>query len=356
MNRFHTTITEKGDFRTCRRRWYYQNVERLAPKDSVGFPLIFGECIHKALESYYRNNRSLKLALAAFNRAWRKETDVLMRTYGQFYQYVEQEWYEHLVKGKQMLKYYSRFDKQEPFWKNIIAVNIEERAFVDIVDTNGNPIAGRPLLSGRIDLVVERHDGIWIVDHKTAAQKPSDAALDVDDQLTGYAYLYWRLTGDVPRGVIYNVLLKEPPVPPRVLNNGSLSKDKGARTTYDIYLSTIQELGLDIDEYEDHLEYLQQKGWSQFFFRSGMSRNIEQILNFERRLAHEFLDMSRALSEDMLYPNPSQYNCAGCSILPLCKAMEDGSDAEWIKESAYVIQEPRTTIPKDILDPAWEGV
>ena len=61
-------------------------------------------------------------------------------------------------------------------------------------------------------------DDTSVVDHKTAAQKPAEGrSLDIDDQLTGYAYVYWRLTGELPRQMVYNVLIKALPGPPRVI-------------------------------------------------------------------------------------------------------------------------------------------
>lgn len=360
MERFSTTVTERGSFRTCRRQWYLEVQERLAHKNRVAWALIFGECIHSALEVYYKKNeRSLTKALNAFKRAWRKEDAILEETYGGLYKSgIEEEWEMYKDKGIRMLTYYKQYDDQAEFdFEQVLAVNIEARAFVDILDLDENRIEGLPLLSGRIDLVVERKDGIWIWDHKTAASAYTARALDIDDQLTGYCYIYWRLTGDIPRGAIYNALIKEPPGAPKILQSGALSKDKSQRTTYDLYVQALNESMLPHDDYTEILDYLKEKKWDQFFLREGVTMNEEQLLSFEQRLYYEYEDMKRCIEEPVwAYPNPSQRTCPMCSVLPICQAMEERGDPEYIKENMFTVEEVRAPIPRSILSPKWEGV
>jgi len=361
MERFHTTITERGSFRDCRRRWSLEVRERLSHKSQVAWALIFGECIHAALEAYYKKNeRSLAKALSAFKRAWRKEDAILQESYGGLYKgSIEDEWLTYLEKGVTMLTYYKQYDDQADFdFESVIAVNIEARAFVDILNPHDESrLEGLPLLSGRIDLVVERKDGIWIWDHKTAASAYDARALDIDDQLTGYCYIYWRLTGDMPRGAVYNALIKSPPGPPKILKAGNLSQDKAQRTTYDLYLQAIKDNGLDKSEYEEILAYLKDKKWAQFYLREGVTMNEEQLLSFEHRLYYEYLDMQKVIAEpEWAYPNPSQRTCGWCSVLPICQAMEERGDPDFIKENMFIEQPVRAAVPKTILSPKWEGV
>lgn len=348
MARFHTTVTERGSFRSCRRQWYLEVVERLAHKDRVPWHFIFGDAIHSALEIYYKDNkRNLSSALRRFKREWVKQMDLLMDEYGGLWSNLEPEWAEYLEKGQAMLNYYNIYDRQAEFdWDKVLAVNIEQRAFVPLLDLAGSPLAGNPLLSGKLDLVVERKDGVWIIDHKTAATAYDARALDVDDQLTGYCYIWWRISGEVPRGAIYNALIKDPPRPPRELKSGGLSTDKAQRTTYDLYMQAITERDQDPDDYEEILEYLKEKGWNQFFIRDGLQRNVEELLSFEERLYYEYLDMERCIEHpEWAYPNPSQRTCPGCGMLPLCQAMEE-KNPDWVRENMYEVIPPRTTIPK----------
>lgn len=340
--------------------WYLENIEMLEPMNSVAWPLIFGSVMHDALDTYYRTERDMTMTIESFTSAWQTEDNILARQ-GAFYtDEVQAEWLDYKAKGLQMLKYYDIHDRADKFFTKIIDVGVgfdawrenitvEERYFIEILDREGAGTGG--LLSGRIDLVVKRKDGIWIVDHKNYAAAPNWRALEVDDQLTGYCYIWWRMTGELPRGAMYNVLLKDPPKPPRVLVSGKLSVDKSQRTTYDLVQDAIKEIDADPSDYAEFLDLLRDDGWSRFFPRSeNVGRNIHQIENFERHLAREHADMQRALDdEEERYPNASQSTCRFCSMVPICNAMEDGSDVEDLKASMYKKKDPRHTIPDEVL-------
>ena len=355
--RFHTSVTERWSFRTCRRRWYLETVERLAPKGQVTWYLIFGDIIHAALDTYYRPSskstkppRKIGPTLKAFKAAWLEKDAWLRERYGAFYKMgIEDEWEMHLRRGEEMLHYYDIYDRAHPFFDSVIDIGVEDRSFQEILDPEWENLPGAPLLSGRVDIVAERSDGIWIIDHKALAGAPSNRALDVDDQLTGYAYLYWRMTGTVAQGELYNVLIKDPPKPPRMLKDGSLSKDKAQRTTWELYHTALLELGLDESGYEDMLTYLADKGWKQFFWREGVNRNYEELESFHDNLYYEYLDMVDALAHpEKRYPNASQYTCPGCPVMAICQAMNEKGDVDFIIANGYEVQEPRVTIPKGV--------
>lgn len=368
VERFCQSVTDRQTFRNCRRQWHLGTIQRLAPAGQVPWHFIFGDVVHESLAVYYKNRRSVKKCLETFNVEWEKADQYLRKLYGNVYNLgVGEEWLSYKAKGTDMLIYYDRFDKSTLTlpnnifkWEKILGVNIEERGFVTVLDLEGNPMieksTGLPyLLSGKIDLAVKRKDGTWIIDHKTASQKPNLSALDIDDQLTGYCYVWWRMTGEVPRGVIYNVLVKDPPHPPRILQpdpktgEPKVSRDKAQRTTYDLYLRTLKELKLDPKDYEEHLNFLAEKGWYQFFIRDGSTRTLEELQNFERRLYYEFLDMEAALEEEgKRYPNPSQWNCGGCPVIAICKAMEEGSDPGYLIEHGFQILDPRYVVPEGV--------
>lgn len=358
VTRFHASATERANFRTCRRRWYLQDVEHMVPKDNVTWYLIFGDCMHAAMDAYYRYNRNLTDAETAFEQAWQREDAELQAKFANFYRMgIEEEWEEHRVKGLEILRHYHTFDRAHPFFDEVVDLAIEERGFVDILDAKRKHQPGFPLLSGRIDLVVRRKRDLWVVDHKALAYAPTIKYLDIDDQLTAYCYIYWRLTGEKPKGGMYNVLIKDPPKFPRLLKDGKLSKDKSQRTTFELYLQMIHDLGLNVKDYEEHLNWLSSKGWSQFFIRDQSERNMDQMLEFEQHLFHEAGDMQRVLASPQLaYPNPTQYTCGGCAVLPICQSMEERGNVEWVRDHGFRQDPPRVEIPDEILDPKWKGV
>jgi PD-(D/E)XK nuclease superfamily len=351
---FITSVTELYSFRTCRRRWYLETIQRMAPKSQVTWYLIFGDCVHAALEAYYtpvrgkKPPRKLGPALVAFKAAWSEKDAWLREEYGPLYKMgIGDEWNDHLVKGEQMLIFYDQFDKSHPLFDSVLGVGVEERGFVPILDpTSGEAIPGA-WLTGKIDVEAEVKYGVRIVDHKALASAHSSRALDIDDQLTGYNYIYYRNTDEIPFDSYYNVLVKSPPEPPRVLKNGNLSQDKSQRTTWELYHQTILDMALPVSDYEEILEYLERKGWAQFYLREGVQRNFEQMESFENHLFHTYNDMQLALNDENLrYPNPSQYTCPGCPVMAICQTMEEQGDVDYIIEEGYRIQEPRYTLPK----------
>jgi len=360
VERFHTSVTERQSFRNCRRQWWLEVVRRLRAKNAVEWNLIFGDCVHEALAAYYGNKRNTLKMEKAFLKQWTIENDILKETFGGFYAMgIGDEWVDFQNKGREMLYHYDVFDRSRKFFDKIIAINVEERSFVDIVYPDQEQIPEKPLLSGKIDLVVERSDGIWIWDHKTAMSKPSLRALDVDDQLTAYCYIWYRHTGDIPRGAIYNVLVKEPPHPPKLLkSSGKLSTDKAQRTTLELYLEAIKEHGLDKSDYEDMLNYLNRENrWEQYFVRDGSQRNYEELLSFEARLFIEYQEMQRALAEpELLYPNMSQWNCQNCRVISICQSMEEMNEPTWLIENQFRVADPRISIPAKVASPTWKGV
>jgi hypothetical protein len=350
LTQFVTSVTERGAFRDCRRRWHLESVERLAPRTQVAFALEFGTCIHTGLEYYYRSGRNETDMLDGFEAAWHEVDDRLARDFEGLYKMgVEGEWWEYKLLGDGMLQNYHLFDTRERWFDEVIEVNLEERSFIPILDPAGRRSVARggaPLLSGRVDLVVRKGEDAWIWDHKTAAQKPSYRALDVDDQGTGYCYIVYRTLGVIPRGFMYNVLLKRVPKDPRILSTGRLSQDKSLLMTYDHYLKCIKANGDDPADYAEHLEELKNRGYDDFFVRDTSFRNLANLEMFEKRLYYEYKDMVEVIRKPHLaYPNPNQRNCPSCSMLPICQAMEEQGHADYIRDNQYLVTEPRYEIP-----------
>jgi len=335
------------------------------------------------MDAYYRPKtsrswkppRDISLAMDAFTEAWEKEDQLLREMYAGFYANgIEEEWNMHRERGLEMLKYYNLYDKAHPLFDKVIEVGVEERAFVDILGPGGEHLRGEhlpdlPLLSGRIDLVVEKDNGIFIVDHKALAGQANDKALDLDDQLTAYTYIWWRISGSIPQGAFYNVAIKDPPKQPRMLVNGTLSMDKSARTTMELYRQALKDMGVKgtkqmgpggvvIQDYSEYLDWLGQKGWHQFYQRIGpVRKSREQLESFERYLYYEMQDMEKALEdENFRYGARSQYVCPGCPYMMLSQAMEDQGNVDLVIRSGYKRTEPRVQIPEEIQSPNWKGV
>lgn len=103
----------------------------------------------------------------------------------------------------------------------------------DSVKIGGIPFAGT------FDAIVQRDDGLWILDFKTSKYRTTDWT-EQDLQATMYIHAARRLIGREIRGIIFRFLLKKIPATydKLILKNGSVTTKKGlpASTTYREYL------------------------------------------------------------------------------------------------------------------------
>lgn len=319
----------------CNRQWALDQM--YIPLTLPGYFFI-GRLVHEGLETYYRLRRSratefeIELAISSDLLARIATTQLKdMTKSGQTIS--DDEATELFQMADSMLFNYVRiFDILNPL------VRPEDRVISTEFPIVQN-IPGLPdlALSGRIDLVIKRENGdVWIVDHKVVGQKMSPGGLDVDEQVTAYCWLYWKKTGIVPKGVIYNVFVKSLPRDPVVLRSGALSKDKSQSTTYELYLRAIQSRGLDVDYYQDILAHLKDQGWSRYFDRLVSYRGLEELESFERRLLIKVPDLVSKRNLANAYPSPSGFSCGWCKYLGICKSMETGDDWETLLANEFI--------------------
>lgn len=383
------SVTERMQFLSCRRKWFLETIENLSTK-APGLAFDFGTGMHAGLEALYLGQGTgakdpVEDAHAAIDK-WYKVTD---KKYVEQQQPMEvQDELFNLGKlGHVMLDNYLKYDETAKITlgevlavegrgaktgKELKFTNPEGyppaatpirhpsgRILVPIV----NPLTREPVtrefngkkviahLTARIDLLTRRatpKKGLWVVDHKTANKAPNTRGLEFDDQVTGYCYVVYRMLAKIPRGVVFNYLIKDQPKEPRVGKKGDLSYAQGQRTTPDMYREALKDHGMikrgkiESEKHAQCLASLLAHGWDRFFQRHEPTRNEHQMHSYEERLFFEYLDMEEALeNHELLYPNLSTWNCPGCAVAPICWAMEDGSDYQDIIDNQFVIGEDR---------------
>jgi hypothetical protein len=373
------SVTERGAFRSCHRRWRLEVVDNLTPKAPT-WAFQFGTGIHAALEAYYGivagtikpKGDPLDYVQSVFEK-WYQQMDheqaILLG--GLYTDEAKNEVWELRNLGMTMLTNYAEYSadiaEHDP-WE-IVAIEgrgaetlgagppkgyppaflQEGRVLVPIVNPRTlEALPGMPCLSGRIDLITRRRGKLWVVDHKTTATQPNDRGIDFEDQITGYSYIVWRLTGVLVRGTMFNYLVKQAPKPPRRIqptkdNPTGLSTAKDQLCLARDYREALIEGGLMVrgeivsKKHSECYAALLSTGWDPYFKRFEVQRNQHEIQSFEQRLFYEREDMFRAYEhEEWAYPNPSTWHCPSCSVAPICQAIEDGSDVEGIIESRYM--------------------
>jgi RecB family exonuclease len=296
------SVTERADFRKDRRQWFLHSVHRLeGPGAAIYFQ--FGTAMHLALEAFHtqpEDGNKIAAALVAFHTAWTIAQQKAEVELGFLWPYAKDEWDEHTELGEAMLNGYYQADFQagKPFNDYPLlgkTTATEQRYTVRIPGTTGK-------LTGKIDLLTEPAPGeIRAMDHKNLSTQNNPADLDLDDQLTAYAWLYRQATGRRLDSVGHNVLIKKLPL------------TKSGKPTTSI-----------------------------LFVRDITFRTEAQLAEFEKNLVQEWRDMKRvAAHPEMAYPNNTAINSRGCPVHSICIAMANQEDTEGIIRAGYVVGDPR---------------
>lgn len=188
------TFSALNTFRNCPRKYKHRYVDGLLPHDKAE-ALSLGGIVHNAIELWYQQ-------VDAPDRL----QNVLEYVDSQFPQREIDEHHKaawQLVRAM-MLGYTTRYADEE-----FTVVEIEKTFEAPI----RNPDTGRPSLTftmaGKVDGIVQMCDGMYLLEHKTAASLDANYLdkLWTDTQIALYSF-YLRELGYPIVGVIYNVLLK----------------------------------------------------------------------------------------------------------------------------------------------------
>lgn len=170
-------------------------------------------------------------------------------------------------------------------------------------------------IKGVID-VVWRHKTtgrILITDYKFSTKNKGLEDILLDEQMYLYAMVYGTNNNlsidDIDIGYIN--IPKCEMTKPRVLKNGTLSKDKTQNTTYNLYVESINELGLNISDYEDILSELTNKTMINVAI-SQMNRDMM------RRIAENVDHVIRDMEKGYVLEKCA-FQCKYCDFLQYCK-------------------------------------
>ena len=188
------TYSALNTFRNCPRKYKNRYLDNLRPRERAE-ALSFGSVIHTAIELWYRSpdaESRLPDVLAYIDDAFENrvvDSNLMV------------QW--HLATA--MIRGYAERYATEEF--EVVEV---EKEFVGEIR---NPDTGRQSqtfrIAGKVDGIVRCHDGLYLLEHKTASTVDASYLdkLWTDTQIALYCY-YLRELGYPIVGVIYNVLLK----------------------------------------------------------------------------------------------------------------------------------------------------
>ncbi len=315
MSLVRIRTSERKDFKACPQRWWWSWREGLAPRFPRVGALWFGTGIHFALAEWYRLGTERGPNPLDTFKKWADGEYHELRTYDAF---DEREFADSETLATHMLEdYLALYGTDE--WMDVIAT---EETFE--IEVPALMLKKRPFLyNGTWDLVYRdlRSGGIYLADHKTAAQI-STKHLSLDDQAGSYlafadAILQERgvlKKGEHIDGILYNFLRKskrwDKPTNAKgqVLNkDGSVSKVQPAKR----------------------------------FHREVVWRNQkEKVIMTERlRREHAIMDQMRRHPE-LVFKTPGRDCSSFCPFFEMCEMHEQGGDHQGYKEEMYIVRDP----------------
>lgn len=202
---------------------------------------------------------------------------------------------------------------------------------------------GTHTYTGYIDWIYEDDSGVWVVDHKTTKNLPSEQELYMDMQTLMYyeacrtdKNLIKLLEGKKLAGVVFNHIRTKAPKEPQLLKNGGISK-AACDTDVATYFETVKKNGLDINDYKDMIEKL--KG--NIFFRRTkipVSEVTLDILKSELIATLDEIDAIKAPYPRTLLKGRCTWDC---EFAPLCFGELAGMNTEGIMKENYEQKEAR---------------
>lgn len=336
--------SEYQDFLRCRLKWDYawrKNLVSKTPNDK----LFVGTLIHKFLEVYYANGGVWLPAYEAMAQFFQESDKTGMEQVA-----IDDLWNMIQAVTSNYHKQYAEVDN----WQ-VLATELTFRIRIN----------SKVTYTGTIDLVaLDENGNLFFMDHKTTAslEKYEKNAI-MDRQISRYWWaleqlvqgkgevlsvdtwipttaatsFYENIKGRPVSYFVYNIILKDFPVPPRVLKKGDLSKDKSQNTTYELYWQEIERLGLNPEPYQDFLQYLQENP-RQFFKRVEVRRNPAEVRAAMREFYETALDMGDG---PRIYRNITSDCHWDCGFKDVCMAGFDGSNVNLLLSTLYRVKEAK---------------
>lgn len=341
--------SEVSDFLRCRLKHKLRWNDGWVPRKPNG-KLFFGSMFHMFLETLYQTKDPDKAMESMKN--YFEDTDKSLMLDNE----MDELWE---MASKIAENYLATWWENDQNW-NVLATELRFEI----------PLDEEITFTGTMDIIFEDEDGfIRIGDHKTASSISSyEEKIEMDRQISRYM---WALQ-QIQKGVgfvydkngnkhpatafgkklegkdfgpfLYNIILKDWPEPPKVLKSGKLSEAKNQKTSLALYLKAIEELGQNVDDYQEIIQHLSDYP-KEFFKRFDVHRLQPELDAAIQEFYYTSVDISGLRRHyelgktEMAYRNITKDCKWDCDFKEACIASMDGSDVSYIFESMYTKEE-----------------
>lgn len=309
-------------WRKCKRSYYYRYILNITKKRKA-VPLQIGSMVHESLEILYS-----KGDLDRYFRGCQKKLKNLFKE--------ERIEYEEIINLSRLMV--EGYRDNYIIGKEYKVLGVEVPLIVPI------PKVKKISLDLKIDVVLQDKDkNIWLMEHKTCKNMPSESTRMSDIQTVIYKWAYFKSTGIKPKGIIWDYLRKKIPSKPKLLKNGTLSKSKNIDTTKKVYLKSIEENRLDKKDYLEILKSLE--GNEEKFFRRIKMPVSDKL---EKEVLSDFIETVEEIVEEGETKKARNltFNCDNCEYFELCQSELRGLDTGFLIKKLYTERKKEDNIVK----------
>lgn len=339
MTDIYVSISEINQYLKCRRAWDFTSNNRQSLRHKVTPKIYFtvGSGVHEAIEAQARGKNPFTALEDYIDKELQDRVNNYREVTGQKVWKEELKEFEDSADLSRKItdQYFKNYGFENPLEdQGLKYVAVEVPFSIPVMNTE----KGTVYLVGTFDGIatdIETESLFYLVENKTAAQKPDEDTVQYGNQFVGYNWAFRVLTGVSPSGTLYNGILKKVIEYPKILKNGELSQNKSASVTLRSFLEMVERGGYDIDKYLDYIEHLSQReanGDTRFFFRQMFHYSNTQLDNWYE---NTFKVINEMTGDPVIYPNFT--SCQFCTVKDLCHTLVQNESVDVLIEQRYKV-------------------
>lgn len=321
-------ISDLSQFTSCRRKWDWSSPLRRHLQPAIlPKPLIFGQCIHIAMEAGYQDcigkeqmDFDFLAAVTTFRDALDRRKEMVEHRQGPLWDDEKSMFSDMDHLGVIMLKHYSLW---APYYDKDYQLMSSEELFRVALPGERNIC-----YEGRFDGIVRDKTGrYFVLEFKTTRSLSGMSGVYRSMQSSMYTWAAQQLYDPRVQGLTYRVLRKREPDMPKVLQNGDFSRAKSQKTTIEwvkYCLDRMSEKGHDrraLRRAADGLITMLGGRENEFFTYKVITRNSTTMQNALKAIKHVGNEMANPHVE--IFP-VTGYHCSFCGFRDPCDLCEEG--------------------------------
>ena len=358
MTQYRVSYSAAQLWRECPQKYEYVYLRNIQPKTQA-VPLTLGSLLHKYLESYYNGikdrseqyKEAHELALEVLSED-AKQCDMLGNALVMAdAPELAEEMFALPARARRLCdRYYITVGMVDALSYDIL--HVEQWLEQPLLTMRTGDTIITPM---KIDLVVrDRFDGaVELWDHKSTGRIPSIGHHLRDLQLSVYNVALQEHFGLEVSRLVWNYINTNEPTVPRVLKNGSLSRDKSIQTTEEVYLSTIIDLGLDPNDYDDMLDMLRPREHDVYFPRVSVPislRNETPLLQDFMLTAVQMVEAHKDIESGRSHARTAirhiARHCDWCAFNAICTADLTDGDGQYVIDTEFNLKGAKLPVSK----------